>query len=297
MDNAKTLILGSTGFLGRYFWDEFSESAVGHTSSYELRAGYDSSKLITSYLQNKEDVKRLLGSKEFLKVVNCIALSDIDDCEKDQSKAEWLNQELPRLLAQECKTTGAQLIHISTDAVFSGKDAFSNENTRPNPISVYGLTKSKGEIAVLEENSNSLVCRVNFVGWNPRGKSLFNFLYSNLKAKKKVKGFHDIFFTPMYVRDTVRAISNLASTSQAGIFHIAGSERISKFEFGEKVARAMKADPNLVEKSSFLESSLAATRTADLSMSNVKIRELGIQIPTILSGIEALVKEADKFHG
>ena len=58
----------------------------------------------------------------------------------------------------------------------------------------------------------------------------------------------------------------------------------------------MNEDPNLVERSSFLDSIMANTRTADLSLSNVRIRELGMQIPTISSGIEALVKEADGFH-
>ena len=83
---------------------------------------------------------------------------------------------------------------------------------------------------------------------------------------------------------------------QAGLFQVVGNERISKFEFGQQVARAMKADPNLVERSSFLESSFARTRTADLSLSNVKIRNLGLQIPTISSGIDALVKEAENSH-
>ena len=137
---------------------------------------------------------------------------------------------------------------------------------------------------------------LNFVGWNLRGKSLFNFFYSSVRSGKKVKGFHDIYFTPMYARDTVKIISKLSSAKQTGLFHIVGNERISKFEFGQQVARAMEEDPNLVERSSFLDSSIAKTRTADLSLSNVKIKDLGMQIPTILSGIEALVKEADNYH-
>ncbi len=295
MSDAKTLILGSSGFLGRYFCEEYGESAERHTSKIEsgVKGGTD---LLTANLHTREDVKRLLRRVEFSRVINCVALSDIDDCERDPQKANWLNAELPKVLAEECSSTGAQFVHISTDAVFAGKDSFSSETSQPNPKSVYGLTKYKGETAVIEENPNSLVCRVNFVGWNLRGKSLFNFFYSSIRAGKKVRGFHDIYFTPMYARDTVEIISKLSSAKQAGLFHVVGNERISKFEFGQQVARAMEEDPNLVERSSYLDSSIAKTRTADLSLSNVKIKDLGIKIPTILSGIEALVKEADNYH-
>lgn len=295
MKSDKTLILGSSGFLGGYFRTEFGESAVSHTSKNDLatRAG---ARLLVASLETREDVKRLLSKTEFSKVINCVALSNIDDCERDPQKANWLNAELPKVLAEECKSVGSQLVHISTDAVFDGKEPFSSETTTPNPKSIYGLTKYKGELAVLEENSNSLVCRVNFVGWNSKGKSLFNFFYSSLKDRKKVAGFYDIYFTPMYAKSTVKIISKLINENQVGLFHVVGTERISKFEFGQQVARAMKEDPNLVERSSFLESSFARTRTADLSLSNVKIRNLGLQIPTISSGIDALVKEAENSH-
>ena len=101
----------------------------------------------------------------------------------------------------------------------------------------------------------------------------------------------------MYALDTVKIISKLANDKQAGLFHVVGDERISKFDFGQKVARAMRVDPDLVERSSFRESSIATTRTADLSLSNVKIRNLGIKIPDISTGIDALVKEANNYHG
>ena len=295
MNNDKTLILGSSGFLGGYFRKEIGEFAVCHTSKREA-ASASNADYIEASLDTREEVKRFLNRKQFSKLINCVALSDIDECERNPQRANWLNAELPKVLAKECKTMGVKLVHISTDAVFSGNDSFSSEVMQPSPKSVYGLSKYEGEIASLEENPSTLVCRVNFVGWNPRGKSLFNFFYSNLRDRKRIQGFHDIYFTPLYARDTVKIISGLTERNQAGLVHVVGNERISKFEFGQMVARTMKKDPNLVERSSFLDSIMANTRTADLSLSNVRIRELGMQIPTISSGIEALVKEADGFH-
>jgi dTDP-4-dehydrorhamnose reductase len=185
------------------------------------------------------------------------------------------------------------LIHISTDAVFAGLEPFAQETSLPSPKSVYGITKLQGELAAIEENSGTLVCRVNFVGWNPTGKSLFNFFYSNLKAKNKIAGFRDIFFTPMYAADTVRTILQLADKGESGTFHIAGDERISKSQFGQLIARELKLDESLIHEESYEKSLFASTRTPDLSLSNVKVKSLGIEIPSLASGIKKLVKEVE----
>ncbi|CAN2169615.1 RfbD dTDP-4-dehydrorhamnose reductase [Candidatus Nanopelagicaceae bacterium] len=296
MTHGKTLVLGSTGFLGGYFLNNLGHSADGHTSNSVSRQNIGSNDYVVKYIRNTEDVKRLLGESEYSRIINCIAMSDIDDCESNPEQANWLNTELPRILAQECKTIEAQLIHISTDAVFSSQEPFATEDMNPNPISVYGKTKYKGEIAVLEEDEKSLVCRVNFFGWNSRGKSLFNYFYSNIKASKKIVGFDDIFFTPLYARDTVDCIIELAEQNKSGLFHVVGNERISKFEFGKIIAEEMNSYTNLIERGSFLNSDIASTRTADLSLSNVKIKGEGIKIPTTVSGIKELLKEVRSKH-
>lgn len=296
MRDNKILILGSTGFLGRYFYREFGKLALPHTSGSALNLKAKEGFLISD-LNSREHIKKMLYENEFAGVINCIALSDIDECERNPQKASWLNADLPKALAEECKSAGAKLIHISTDAVFLGDEPFSSETRQANPKSIYGQTKYRGECYVLDTNPDSLVFRVNFVGWNPRGKSLFNFFYTNLKNRKPVKGFHDIFFTPMYARDTVKIIAELMTKKVNGLFHVVGDERISKFEFGQRIARIMKEDPNLVQMSSYLDTNIATTRTPDLSLSNARIKELGILIPTISSGIEALVKEAEAYYG
>ena len=111
MKSGKTLILGSSGFLGGYFRTEFGESAVSHTSKNELEAK-SGARLLVASLETREDVKRLLSKTEFSRIINCVALSNIDDCERDPQKANWLNAELPKVLAEECKSVGSQLVHI-----------------------------------------------------------------------------------------------------------------------------------------------------------------------------------------
>jgi dTDP-4-dehydrorhamnose reductase len=293
MKNDKVLILGATGFLGSYFQNELGDLGVSHTSGLIQQNREDSYGYISANLKSEVDVEELLDVVRVSKVINCVALSNIDDCEENPTSANWLNSDLPRALSKKCKTKGMQFIHISTDAVFSGLESFAQESSLPDPISIYGRTKLQGELAVIAENPDSIVCRVNFVGCNPRGKSLFNFFYSNLKANLKVTGFRDIFFTPMYAADTVGTILQLAKKNQSGIFHIVGDERISKLQFGRLIAQEMKLDSSLIHEGSYEDSLFSSTRTPDLSLSNDKIKSIGIEIPSLASGIRKLVKEMD----
>lgn len=294
MKTEKVLVLGATGFLGRYFQNALGDLGLNHTTGLPNNAKTGSYEYISANLKTETDVEKLLSKTRVSKVINCVALSNIDECEANPTTAEWLNTQLPRALSNICKAKGIQFIHISTDAVFSGLEPFAQETSSPDPKSIYGRTKFQGERAVVAENPDSLICRVNFVGWNSRGKSLFNFFYSNLKANREVTGFRDIFFTPMYAADTVQTILELVDKKVSGTFHIVGDERISKLEFGHIVARELKMDISLIQEGSYKDSPLSNTRTPDLSLSNVKIKSLGINVPSLASGIQKLVNEAER---
>jgi dTDP-4-dehydrorhamnose reductase len=294
MKSEKVLVLGATGFLGGYFQNALGNLGVSHASGLAHQYREDSYEYISANLRSEDDVEKLLDVVRVSKVINCVALSNIDDCENNPTTAKWLNSDLPRALSKKCKTKGVQFIHVSTDAVFSGLESFAQETSLPKPISIYGRTKLQGELAVIAENPDSIVCRVNFFGWNPRGKSLFNFFYSNLKANQKVTGFRDIFFTPMYAADTAGTILELSKRNQSGTFHIVGDERISKLQFGRLIAQEMKLDSSLIHEGSYEDSPFSRTRTPDLSLSNVKIKSIGIEIPSLANGIQKLVKEMER---
>jgi len=296
MKSEKILVLGATGFLGGYFQNALGNLGVSHTSGSTNSATKNSYEYVSANLETETDLEKLLANTRVSKVINCVALSNIDECEENPTTAKWLNSDLPRALSNICKTKGLQFIHISTDAVFSGLNPFAQEISSPDPKSIYGRTKLQGELAVVEENPDSLVCRVNFVGWNPRGKSLFNFFYSNLRANREVTGFRDIFFTPMYAADTVESILELADKNASGTFHIVGDERISKLQFGQLVAKELKLDISLIQEGSYKDSPFSSTRTPDLSLSNVKIKSIGVKIPSLSSGIQKLVKEAERIN-
>jgi dTDP-4-dehydrorhamnose reductase len=280
------LLLGGSGFLGGYFAKKLGENAVVHSTNEMTQTGFHGCKFETS-----EDVTQFMNSFEIKSVVNCIALADIDSCEAEPEKAKWLNSEIPYLIANHCRKSEIGFSHISTDAVFSGKYPNLSETSTPLPKSIYGISKLEGEKRVTQIYPQSKIMRVNFVGWNHRGNSLLNFIYTNLKRGIQIEGFDDVYFTPLHASASVEIILRLNDLAPAGLYHVVGNERLSKYDFCMNVASSLGLDKNLISRSSISESSFGITRTKDMSLSNQKIRRMGIQVPTMKQTMESIVRE------
>ena len=82
-------------------------------------------------------------------MVHAAVLSRADECERRPDLATELNARLPGRLAAACRPRGIRLVGLSTDLVFGGERALSDERPPPAPLSVYGRTKLEGEEALL----------------------------------------------------------------------------------------------------------------------------------------------------
>jgi dTDP-4-dehydrorhamnose reductase len=292
MMRQKYLILGGSGFLGRYFAKNLLDLAVVHISGRNLiHAQGDQIRLeITKHSIIK--LEQIFRNESFSHVINCVALADIELCEQYPEQADWLNRALPRFLAQQSVRYGFKLIHISTDAVFDGSEPNRTEDDSPNPSNIYSKTKYEGELEVLGIDPLALVARVNFVGHHPKQKSLFDYFKQSLTAKSSVKGYSNVFFTPLWAKETVQAVLGLASKSEFGIFHVVGSNRISKYEFGCLLADQLNIDRSHIEPVELTNSRGAPIRSLDLSLSNKKLKKTGIELQEIKESLAAFVNTA-----
>ena len=189
------------------------------------------------------------------------------------------------------KKDNKKIIHISTDAVFNTGKKYACEEDKKEPQSWYARTKLEGENLVIQEAKGFNIFRVNFYGKSPNQKGLLEFFYQNLKGNKQSVGYKDVFFTPLYAEDTARIIKLNSKSKDTGIFHLAGTERLSKYEFGKKVAHAMSKSDDLITSVNFSDSPLAVNRTRELSLDTNKIRNLGYIIPPLESGIKRAIAE------
>ena len=222
-------------------------------------------------------------------IIHCAALADIDKAEQHPALAEKINTQVPEAIARAAKACGAQLIHISTDAVFDGQRGDYRETDAPNPISVYARTKLEGEQAVLAAYPQAVAARVNFYGWSPTGqRSLAEFFYTHLRSEQTMNGFTDVFFSPLYVGHLAELLLTIADRRLEGLYHVFCPQATSKYAFGVSIARLFELDESLINPSALQEIQAGIPRSLNLSMNTDKLQTaLGTALPSEAEGLQA----------
>lgn len=284
----KLLLTGVSGLLGINFAQEMMQEheIIGVDRGKLVNAPF---KILKQDLLDAGSVEKILDAAQPDWIVNCAALADLDACENNPDLAKRLNMDLPRQLARACKTRSIPLVHISTDAVFDGeKDGFYTEDDKPNPLSVYAKTKLDGEWAVLTENPQAIVARVNFYGWSLGGKrSLAEFFHHNLTNNKSMSGFTDVVFCPMLVNDTTRLLVKVLKRGLSGLYHLVGTQAMSKYQFGVEIARKFSLRESDITPKSISFSGLLARRANNLWLSTQKLStDLGEVLPVFSTGLD-----------
>ena len=284
---ARILITGASGLLGINLAQETmnAHDIVAVDRGKLVNAPF---KILNGDLLNPGILDLVLDSAQPEWLINCAALADLEACENSPGIARRLNIDLPSQMAKACKTRGVSFVHISTDAVFDGeKDNFYTEEDSPNPLGVYAQTKFAGEKAVLAENSNAIVARVNFYGWSLSGRrSLAEFFHHNLTNNNSMSGFTDIKFCPMLVNDTARILIKMLQKNLSGLYHVVGPQAMSKYQFGIEIARRFNLKESEISPKSILSSSLTAPRAHNLCLSTHKLSTaLGESLPEFSTGL------------
>ena len=285
---ARILITGASGLLGINLAQE-TMNAHDITAVDRGKLVNAPFKILNGDLLNPGILDSALDSAQPEWLINCAALADLEACENSPGITRRLNIDLPAQMAKACKAHGVSFVHISTDAVFDGeKDGFYTEEDAPNPLGVYARSKLAGEQAVLAENSNAIVARVNFYGWSLSGKrSLAEFFYHNLTNNKSVSGFTDIKFCPMLVNDTARTLIKMLHNKLSGLYHVVGPQAMSKYQFGVEIARRFALKESEISPRSVISSSLTAPRAHNLSLSTHKLSTaLGESLPEFSTGLD-----------
>ncbi|HZH60007.1 MAG TPA: sugar nucleotide-binding protein [Metabacillus sp.] len=154
-------------------------------------------------------------------------------CDREPSRAVYLNSYLPHLIVQILKNTHTRLIHISTDCVFSGKSAPYSEKSFRDGETFYDRTKALGEI---DDNKN-LTFRNSIIGpdMNKNGIGLFNWF---MKQKGTINGYHHAIWTGITTLTLAKAIERAAIEKVTGIYNLVNNTSISKYDllklFNEK---------------------------------------------------------------
>jgi dTDP-4-dehydrorhamnose reductase len=185
-------------------------------------------------------------------VVNCAAYTQVDKAEADEAAAAAVNADGAENVAHACARAGAELIHISTDYVFSG--AFGDGTPRPyeiddetGPLSVYGRTKLQGEFEVLSAMPDAHVVRTSWIYAGGDGSDFVATMQRLAAGDGDVDVVSDQVGSPTYVDDLVGAILQVAEGSiRESVLHAANGGEGSRFDQARAVFELVGADPNRV---------------------------------------------------
>lgn len=154
-------------------------------------------------------------------VINCAAMTNVDECETARDLARVVNADAAGALARACTEAGARLLQISTDYVFSGEaSAPYDEDAEAAPISWYGETKREGERLVMSAGGHHAVVRVSWVFGPDRDSFIDKALQTSLRGEP-VRAVDDKWSSPTYTLDISEALRALfPDDAPGGVYHV-----------------------------------------------------------------------------
>ncbi|MFD7406135.1 dTDP-4-dehydrorhamnose reductase [Streptomyces sp. NPDC059866] len=217
-------------------------------------------------------------------VVNCAAYTAVDDAETDEERARCVNADGPRLLARACAASGARLLHVSTDYVFSGTARTSPypEDLPPAPRTAYGRTKLAGERAVLAELPlTGAVVRTAWL-YGVHGRSFVRTMLGLQARRDTVDVVDDQRGQPTWSADVAARIADLGprlGPALHGVFHATNSGEATWYDLAREVFGAIGADPARVRPTSSAAFPRPAPRPAYSALAHGRWREAGLPPP------------------
>jgi dTDP-4-dehydrorhamnose reductase len=281
----KSLVLGSSGFLGYYLG--FVLPGLGWQIAGISR---DGAEFFPGnwHVKSADEIEDLLEAGSYDLVINAIAMASHERCETEPAQALLINATLPGRWAAACARTGMKFVHISSDAVFDGESTTPyQEAGSPNPTGVYGTSKLAGEEAVSQAYPDALILRTNFYGWSRSGNTgILDFFVNAFSQGAAITGFSDYRVSSIYMGDLVDAMVGAVSRDASGVFHAVASDASSKYDFGLAVAAEFGLEPSLMSAGTLADATALAARGRNLALSTAKIEGvLGRPMPSSFSGL------------
>ncbi len=250
----KVLVFGASGQLGSLLPPAFAAHSVRGIT----RADAD--------LRDAAAVRKAVGESSPDAVVLAAGNADADFCEDHPGDAYAVNVDGARNVAEA--TRGRHLTVFSTDHVFDGRAGPYSEEDRPNPMNVYGRTKLEAERIVQSVNPRSLVVRTTLV-FAPGDRSFFSKL---LSTKEPVPCWSDHVATYTYGPNLAQSVAELVEAGRTGVWHVAGTDVLSRHDFSLKVAARFGLDPSLFRPVPLARSAPRAPRPLRAGLRTEKAR-------------------------
>ena len=254
-------ITGAGGLIGSYL----QRTAPAHWTARALTR-----ELLD--LTDHRAVERAFAKERPALVIHSAAQSKTIACENDPPLARRLNVEVTQLVA--ALAADIPLFFFSTDLVFDGKRGNYDETSSVNPLSVYGHTKAEAEQIVLRNPRHTVIRTSLNAGISPTRNRGFNEdMRAAWESGRTLNFFIDEFRCPIPAVVTACAVWEMIDKRAAGLFHVAGAERLSRVDIGNALAaRWPHLTPRI--KAGSLKDYSGPPRSPDTSLNSAKAQAL-----------------------
>ncbi|MHB1001063.1 MAG: SDR family oxidoreductase [Armatimonadota bacterium] len=292
---AKLLVTGSSGFLGSY------TAMQGVKTGWDTWAGYSSHpveipgcSMIKLDICDEIETMRIISEIKPDVIIHSAAIPRPDLCEERKDLAFAVNTLGTFNIAVAAETTGAHLVHVSTDMVFQGDKAPYNEDDPLSPPNYYGLTKAGAESAVYASGANRAIVRTTTL-YGPRTfpnqESFTDKLIESLRDGREMPTFVNQYRPAIPVWNVAEALVEIAERRMEGIYHVVCPDITTRYQVGLKIAELFDLDASLIKPVSVDDVEFKARRPKMLAIEpTATIRALNTRILTFEEGIIELRK-------
>lgn len=201
-------------------------------------------------ITDKESVVKKIMNTDFDIFLHLAGYTNVDGAEKEKEVALKINRDGTKNVFDAVRQRGKKFIYISTDFVFDGKNPPYFEDSSPNPISSYGISKYEGE-KVLDEGA--MIVRISY----PYRKSFelkkdfVRTIRSLLEQHKPLTMVTDSLMTPTLIDDIAYALKYLFMNFSGGAYHINGADSLSPYDAGKLIAKMYGFDQSLITPTTY----------------------------------------------
>lgn len=234
------LITGLAGVTGynafHYFRSKFGGSVIGIRQSSMWPLGGDG--IVPCDVEDERAVAKLWEEYQFASVINCAGSCRLKSCERDPQMAHRVNVLGTETTIRNALKYGAQVIHLSTDLVFSGDGLGSYvETDLPDPVTVYGAKMVDAETVVHSQIPDACILRISLpmgISFNGHAGAV-DWIASRFKQNKPATLYYDEVRTPTYTDCINRLFERLLTEPLTGTYHAGGPRQLSLYEIAQIV--------------------------------------------------------------
>lgn len=268
----KILVTGASGQLG----SEIKELSTNYTNNTFIFVDREEMALddLTQVLSVIENINPDL-------IISGGAYTAVDKAESEEKLVDIINHQAVATMAEWVKQNNRKLIHISTDYVFQGTSSTPlKENEPTNPINVYGLTKQKGEEAIISSDADAIIIRTAWV-YSSYGANFVKTMIRLMTDREEISVIGDQVGSPTYAYDLAQVILKIVHSDRwvKGVYHFSNEGEISWYDFAVAIKELKNLECN-IKPITTAEYPTAAKRPHYSLLDKTKIKQtFGVTVP------------------